>query len=116
MEKEEGKKNNNRKKKSATIAINACKRASQYQGSKRYSLTQGRDLNQYRDSGSYNDRNTGKRENFTSDTVQIIFEDNDDLSSDESSEAEYLYDDFDRLSDSDSDDDKKREEEAHLKK
>ena len=43
------KKNNNRKKKSATIAINARKRASQYQGSKRYSLTQGRDLNQYRE-------------------------------------------------------------------
>ena len=87
------------------------KRSSQYHGIKRYSVVEGRQINQHRDN-SQNDRIGGKRENFTSDTVQIIYEDDGELSSDDSSEADYLYDDFSQ-SDSESDNGKNGEEKAH---
>eukprot|EP00944_MAST-04C_sp_MAST-4C-sp1_P000736 g736.t1 len=65
------------------------KRISQFQGEHRYSLQHGREASKHRDKSK-----TDSRNNVVSSSVQVIFEHDEDLSSDDSSDAEYMYDNF----------------------
>ena len=78
------------------------KRVSQFQGEHRYSLQHGREVNKHRDKSK-----TDSRTDVTSGTVQVIFEHDEDLSSEDSSDAEYMYDNFED-DEIDSDEEQKR--------
>ena len=80
----------------------ANKRVSQFQGEHRYSLQHGREANKHRDKSK-----TDSRNNAMSSSVQVIFEHDEDLSSEDSSDAEYMYDNFEDH-EIDSDDEEKQ--------
>ena len=73
-----------------------------FKGRHRYSLQHGREANKHRDKSK-----TDSRNNVMSSSVQVIFEHDEDLSSEDSSDAEYMYDNFEDH-EIDSDDEEKQ--------